>query len=89
MKPRIKEILIALNCLVLNQNTTIAYESTIPDISAVECVTDKCGSACVLFASDCASMYGCGYDGAGEAVDACTTYSDTSKHVDEKNYRLT
>ena len=39
-------------------------------------------------APPCANFYGCGYDGDGVTVSACTTYTETSKHVLEKHYRL-
>ena len=96
MNLRLEEILIALSCLVLHQKTTIAYDPTIPNIAAMECVRDLCTTPALpsCFGLDsqtplCSVMYGCGYDGAGETVSACTTYTDTSKHVDEKHYRLT
>ena len=95
MKSRLKEIFIVLNCLVLYQKTTIAYEPTTPDISLVECVWDLCSTPALPSCSTnvntppCVEMYGCGYDSAGETVDACTTHTDTSKHIEEKHYRLT
>lgn len=95
MKSRLKKLLTTLNCLVLHQSTTTAYDSTIPDISAIECIKDICGTTvlptCLTCCNHltCAAMFGCGYDGAGETVNACATYNEVSKHVDEKHYRLT
>ena len=83
MKSRLGETLIALSCLVLHQKTIIAYDPTIPNIAVMECVRDLCTSpALSCFGLNdqvplCTAMYGCGYDGAGETVSACTTYTDT------------
>ena len=77
MKSRLKEILIAHNCLVLHQKTTIAYDPTLPNISAVECVLDLCNTPtlppCMNQAPPCADMFGCGYDGAGQTGNVCWT----------------